>query len=250
MAGEIWAACSGPKQVALLAFEPWRVVEGQHVVATRALVDSLEEQALLEDLIDRAKPPPATPALAKLHDLLYTPFRYPPLRYGSRFGTRREPSLWYGSLEVRTALAEAAYYRLVFLEGTKAELEPRPVALTVFRAAVKAARGVDLTRAPFAAHEGRISSPVSYQHAQRLGADMRAAGVEAFLFVSARDCGRGKNAALFAPVFARKMPGASQTWSCLAAKQRVELSHDLPRERLAFPREDFLVGGKLPHPAV
>jgi hypothetical protein len=35
----------------------WRVVEAQHRAATMRLVDTLEEQALLEELIEEAKPP-------------------------------------------------------------------------------------------------------------------------------------------------------------------------------------------------
>ena len=67
----------------------WRVVEAQHVVSTGKLVDAPEEQAALEMLIDSSKPPiPAAEEFAGLHYLLSTPFRYPPLRHGSRFSTR------------------------------------------------------------------------------------------------------------------------------------------------------------------
>ena len=34
----------------------WRAVEAQHVVSTMALVDTLGEQALLEELLDESKP--------------------------------------------------------------------------------------------------------------------------------------------------------------------------------------------------
>ncbi|MBR9805357.1 RES family NAD+ phosphorylase, partial [bacterium] len=100
---------------------PWqgtlsRVVESQQRIATLHLVDSLEEQAVLEALIDQAKPP-ASIDHDKFHYLISSPFRYPPLRHGSRFGSRYEPSLFYGSLSIQCALAECAYYRFVFLEG-------------------------------------------------------------------------------------------------------------------------------------
>lgn len=219
------------------------------MISTRKLVDSIEEHALLEEIIDRAKPP-VSPELARLHYLLYTPFRYPPLEYGSRFGVRHERGLWYGALEVRTALAEASYHRLLFLEGTKAALAPLTLAMTVFRAAVKAGRGVDLSRPPFAAHERRIASPSTYEHAQRLGARMRGAGVEAFLYVSARDRARGKNAALLAPVFARRAPTAGHTWHCVAEKARIEFRHAISREQVSFARGEFLVAGKLPAPGL
>ena len=61
----------------------WRVVEAQHEASTMKLVDGPEEQRLLEQLLEAAKPP--LPAAAHgLHYLLATPFRYPPLPGGSR----------------------------------------------------------------------------------------------------------------------------------------------------------------------
>jgi hypothetical protein len=47
----------------------WRGVEAQHVVATMRLVDSSEEQALLEELLETSKP--ALPATQRpMHYLL------------------------------------------------------------------------------------------------------------------------------------------------------------------------------------
>jgi hypothetical protein len=230
------------------------VVEAQHVVSTRKLVDSDAEQHLLEDLIERAKPPvPPEPEFEGLHYLLATPFRYPPLPYGSRFGTRAERGLWYGGEALRTAFAEAAYYRLVFLEGTEAELDPVVVDLSAFRARVRSERAVDLTREPFAAHEAGISSPVSYATSQALGREMRAAGVEAFRYRSARDAGGGTNLGLFTPLaFASRRPDSPQSWYCVATRSVVELSRRdlLARGAHRFPREQFEVDGALPTPAL
>ena len=125
MSASIWTRCGARANVRRLSGRAWRVVEAQHVTSTRKLVDSLEEQRILEELIEGSKPPPPDEARERgLHFLLFTPFRYPPLRHGSRFATRTEPSLWYGSTRPRTCLAECAYYRLLFVEGTTAELGP------------------------------------------------------------------------------------------------------------------------------
>src|SRR5580765_7882915 len=148
MSSNIWTRCAGDSEIRSLRRSPWRAVEAQHQVSTRKLVDSLEEQALLEELIDRAKPPHAV--REGLHYLLFTPFRYPPLRHGSRFGTRHERGIWYGSRTQATAFAEKAYYLLLFLEGTAAELAPLETDVSIFQAAYETARGVDLTRPPFA----------------------------------------------------------------------------------------------------
>ncbi len=222
-------------------------------MATRKLVGSLEEQELLEDLIERGKPQaPPGEEFRRLHYLLSTPFRYPPLRHGSRFATRFERSLWYGSRDLRAAFAEAAYYRLLFLEGTTAELPRLEVGLTAFRARVRTGRGIDLTAEPFRRHEARISSPVSYGDSQALGAAMRAAGVEAIRYHSARDREGGVNLALFTPrAFAAKKPEEPETWHCVASRAGVEfLAAGLfEKRRFEFPRGDFEVERRLPAPA-
>ena len=249
-------------ELARLAAQPWRVVESQHVVATRRLVDSSAEQEVLEELIEGAKPPvPDEPAFAGLHYLLSTPFRYPPLPHGSRFGTRAERGIWYGADQRSAALAEAAYYRLVFLAGTEADLDPILVDLTVFRAWVATARGVDLTDlagTPHAGVEAEISSPVSYTTSQRVGAAMRAESVEAFRFRSARDPDGGSNVGLFTPAaFRRKKPDGFETWYCVVTPHVVEMSrrYEVRPTRRAlhvhrFRRQLFEVDGTLPMPAV
>jgi hypothetical protein len=226
----------------------WRVVEGQHVIATRNLVDSTEEHELLEKMIDAAKPaPPPTPEFAGFHYLLSTPFRYPPLRHGSRFATRHERSIFYGSVELRAAFAETAYYRLLFLEGTKAHLEPIETDLSAFKIGYRTRRGMDLT--------GRtaVSAPDHYDAGQKLGAQMRASGVEAFRYRSARDAEGGTNVGLLTPgAFTAKRPGAMQVWRAIASRAAVEMRrHDLLHpQTFVYPREQFVVRGKLPAPAV
>ena len=58
MSSSIWTRCAGASEnLAPLRLAPWRAVEAQHQVSTRKLVDSADEQILLEELIDGAKPP-------------------------------------------------------------------------------------------------------------------------------------------------------------------------------------------------
>ncbi len=93
----------------------WRLVEAQHRVSTLKLVDTLAEQAALERLLEETKPP-VPPECRHLHYLLATPFRYgAPYPQGSRF--RRAgftPGVYYASEHVETAVAEAAFHRLLF----------------------------------------------------------------------------------------------------------------------------------------
>ncbi len=237
-----------------MVLDAHRVVESQHVVATRKLVDSDEEQRLLEELIDRVKPPvPEGPEFRGLHYLLFTSFRHPPLRWGSRFGTVVERGIWYGSKDLATCFAEVAYYRLLFLEASKAELAPVTVELTAFVASIRARAALDLTRAPFAAHETALAAKASYAACHRLGAEMRGAGIDLFLFRSARAKRPGVNVGLFVPAFSRKSPKQYEAWVCTVDRSKVELAqkslaHRSPR-RFTFPRTDFEVDGKLPAPS-
>jgi hypothetical protein len=183
---------------------------------------------------------------------LFTSFRYPPLRHGSRFGSRHERGIWYGSETLRAALAEVAYYRLLFLEGTQADLAPLDADLSAFDVRVKTQRGIDLTAKPFDCWRSELASKTSYAATQSLGSAMREAGVEAFRYVSARDAAGGINVGVFAPsAFAARRPRRLQAWHSVATRDVVEFSKRdyFSREVHRFPREQFLVRGSLPSPA-
>jgi len=226
-------------------------VESQHLFATRKLVDSDEEQAVLEELVEDVKPPADAPA--SLHYLLFTPFRYPPLRHGSRFGTRAERGIWYGSRSRATALAEKAYYLLLFLEGTEADLAPLEVDISLFQAGYETARGVDLAREPFLRYRDVLSSPASYGESQALGREARADGAEAIAYVSARDPEGGVNLALLVPAaLASRRPTVPETWRCVVGRDGVveATKEDVFRSSsFSFKRSVFEVNGRLPAPA-
>ncbi|MGE0387396.1 MAG: RES family NAD+ phosphorylase [Gammaproteobacteria bacterium] len=226
-------------------------MEAQHALATRKLVDSVEEQLLLEEILEAHKPP--APAVDGAHHyLLTTPFRYPPLAHGSRFGRPHERGIWYGAETVPTAFSEVAYYRMVFLAGTAADLGTVENALTAFRIPVSTAAGIDLTRAPFERYRARLASPIRYDDSQRLGSAMREAGVQAVRYFSARDPqGRSCLAVLDPAAFAARQPNASQTWHCFATRERVEFlrRHRGQAVTHAFARDQFMVQGELPQPA-
>jgi hypothetical protein len=251
MSSSIWTRCAGDSELRALRLSPWRAVEAQHQVSTRKLVATAAEQELLEELLDRAKPPSGAPR--NTHYLLSTPFRYPPLRHGSRFGTRFEHGIWYGSETRPTVFAEVAYYRMVFLQGTRADLGVVTTQLSVFAVHARTRHGIDLTQPPFARFRKAIASPVRYSDSQALGAAMRAAGVQLIRYPSARDPRGGVNVAAFTPaVFGKGKPRDLEPWHCIATHDRVEFAKRdyFGRESYAFTREQFLVNGALPSPAL
>jgi RES domain len=251
MSPNIWTLCGAKPNVVEYRGRPSRIVEDQHHLATRPLVDSVEEHDLLEQLIENAKPPARAPAA--LDYLLSTPLRYPPLKRGSRFGTTLEMGIWYGAEEPRTAFAEVAYYLVVLLEGTAADIQPLQRTVTAFTADVKSTVAVDLTLPPFATHGADISAKDSYVSSQQLGLDMRAAGTTAFRFTSARDIRGGVNVGVFSPsAFASKKSKSHQRWLCVATTARVEFTRQgvVKTAVHSFPRADFLIGEALPTPAI
>lgn len=249
----IWQLCQGENHIQPMNNRIWRIIEEQEQTATRKLVDSFEEQIILEELIESSRSL-IIESDKLLHPLLYMPFRYPSLKFGSRFGGRFEPSLWYGSLNLNTAMAEKAFYQLNFLRASKAEYDLVETPLTAFSIDIKTNRSVDLNKDPFNTWISTISSPISYESSQLLGAAMRHAGVEAFTYLSARDPDRGVNAALFsANAFRHHMPDqrSFQSWKCIASNKIIEFSRSSSREREFnyFHIDLFLVNGELPFPA-
>ncbi len=248
---DIWTACRKRAKPVAVGGDLLRLVESQEQVATSTLVDDLAEQALLEDLIEAAKPP-LRPGTEHLDYLLASPFRYPPLRHGSRFGTRFEPSLLYGSKALSTVLAEGAYYRFAFWT---AMVQPPPgerllTQHSLIRARYRSAHGLRLQAPPCRAFEDRLTDAVDYGPTQALGRAIRAAGIQVFEFVSARASRRGINVALVDPAsLANPRPLSRSPWLCETRAQWVSWSSAADKSLTRFPISRFLVAGRLPRPA-
>src|SRR5262249_1135787 len=142
----------------------WRTVEAQHFVSTMKIVDTLEEQSLLETLLEQTKPP-VPPECRQLHYLLSTPFRYG-AQYpsGSRF--RRAgftPGVFYGSAAASTSVAEVAFHRLLFFADSPATPWPTNAGeYTVFSVRFRTAAGLDLTVPPLSVDEARWTDRTDY----------------------------------------------------------------------------------------
>ena len=242
-----WDVCLNKTRPVTLKGQVFRIVESQEQIATSQLVDDFDEQALLENLLEQTKPP-APKAADKLSYLLYTPFRYPPLKYGSRFGQRYEPSLFYGSRSLTTALAETAYYRMYFWYGM--EIPPQSSQLTTqhtaFTADIFTSKGLQLQQAPFNEYQKLLTDKSSYRHTQPLGTAMRALGIKGFEFISARDREEGINVALFYPqVIKSQKPTSMNAVLCATSEAGVEFI-DEEKRVYQFNTEYFEVAGKFP----
>ena len=201
----------------------WRAVEAQHRVATLRLVDTLQEQALLEQLLDGSKP--AAPAPSR-HYLLTTPFRYPPPHPGgSRFRGPADPGVFYGAEERRTACAELGYWRWRFLLDSPALLRLEPLPQTLFQAPVECA-ALDLTTLPLARDANLWRAPDDYAPCQALARVARTAGAGAIRYQSVRDPEEGHCGAVFNPSAFTGDPVAEQSWRLGVTRERVQWRRD------------------------
>lgn len=219
----------------------WRVVEAQHRVSTMKLTDSIADQELLEQLLDRTKPP-VPPECRHLHFLLYTPFRYAPYPRGSRF-RRAGPTagVFYASEGPETAIAETCFYRLLFFHESPDTKWPRDAGeYTAFACEYAAGRAVDLTLPPFDAHKPVWMDPVDYEPCQQFSDLAQADHIDAILYASVRDPLHRKNVALMTcRAFVAAEPVARQTWRILVGSNGARAICELPKQALDFDRAAF-----------
>jgi hypothetical protein len=216
------------------------VVEAQHIVSTMALVDTLDEQRLLEQLLDDSKP--AVPDDCRnLHYLLFTPFRYGTLYpHGSRF--RRAgltPGVFYASLQIATAVAEMAFWRLLFhAESPHTPWPANAGEYTAFVVRFSARHALDLTRPPLNRDVAKWTHPTDYTSCQDLADAARAAGVQVMKYQSARAPGVSV-ALLTCSAFSSRAPEETRRWRIHVGPAGARAICEFPDERLAFDRAAF-----------
>lgn len=224
------------------------MVEAQHRVSTLKIVDSIDEQELLEALIEEVKPP--VPSECRhLHYLLSTPFRYgSAYPHGSRF--RRAgftEGVFYAAERPETAVAELAFHRLLFFTESPGTPWPsNPSEHTAFAAEYATGRAIDLAATPFASASKMWTHPTDYGPCQALADAARTATVDVVRYVSARDPAKGINVAVLScRAFAGPEPTAYQSWRLDFRAAGVLAVCETPRLRLSFARADFAADPRL-----
>lgn len=220
----------------------WRLIEAQHRVSTLKLTDTLAEQVLLEELIEATKPT-LPPDCRGLDYLLATPFRYGAIYpQGSRFRRAgRTLGVYYAAAAVATAVAEMAFYRLLFFAESPGTPWPLDTAdYTAFAAAIATARLIDLTAAPLAADAPLWTDLLDYGPCQALADAARAADADVIGYRSVRDPAGGSNlAVLTCRSFALPAPIERQTWRLRLSRSGIQALCEFPRQALEFPPDAF-----------
>jgi len=228
----------------------WRIVETQEKAATREITDTAEEQSRLELLLDEVKPPVPEDCQG-LSYLLMTPFRYPPLRYGSRFGSPWERGIFYGSTALKTACAESAVYFWLFQSGpiNMGALETIRDHRTALSVRLASERVLRLETIDFGEQGGELNNPASWGFTQALGKASRALDAEFMTYPSAR-LNHDLNVAVLSPKsFACSEPDEQQLWYVRLSKEVCWFGRP-DGESVEFYRKDFEVDGQIPHPSL
>lgn len=221
----------------------WRAVEAQHLISTRLLVDSADEQALLERIIDGVKP--AAPQEAArfgvngrgLHYLLLTPWRYAPPPPGTRFRAPTDEGVFYGADAIRTACAELGWWRWKFLMESPALERIDWRQQTLFSTAIQTLT-IDLRQPPFDTDAADWTAPDSYEATQAFARVAREAQIGAIRYTSVRDPdGTGVCTAVLRLDAFSGAPDetAAQSWAIAVQRDRV-----IWRRQSPFVKEEFV----------
>jgi hypothetical protein len=228
-----------------------RSVESQSKVATLDLVDTLEEQRILEEMIEETK----GPALPQgIHYLISTPLcRYPPLLYGSRYGARSQSGIFYGSEHVETAMAETAFYKLRFVADSDGLTELPPMAMMTFTFEYRTRHAHDTTSGEYDARRADINASSDYTHTQAIGDKAREAAVDLIRFRSVRDPKGGANLAVFDLEALGPQPLDMTYWQLKIRENRVDIlerDRSIDPGRYTFSVEEFKARGAWAHPSI
>ena len=240
MSSSTWTPAALRSEARPFRGSAWRLVEAQHKVSTLKLVDSLEEQALLEDILEETKPP-VPPECRHLDYLLSTPFRYGSYPYGSRFRRAgRTPGVWYGAETPATAVAEMVFYRfLFFAEAPSLSWPDAPAEYTGFSADL-GGLALDLTAPPLSGDRDAWTDPVDYTACQAFADSAREAGAEIIRYTSVRDRdARANLAVLTCAAFSKPEPVKRQTWRIRLGAFGALALRDWPKDELSFGPEAF-----------
>ena len=242
MSSSTWTPAALSSDTRPAADTCWRLVEAQHHVSTLKLVDSVDEQELLEELIETTKPP-LPPECRDLHYLLSTPFRYGSVYpTGSRF--RRAgmtEGVFYAADTPQTAVAEMAFYRLLFFaESPDTPWPTNPAEYTVFSAEYKTRKAIDLTKGKYQRDRANWTHLTDYSHCQAFADAARAARIEIIRYESVRDPAHGINLALLScRAFASQKPIDHQTWHIRLSEAGAHAICEAPKAGITFDHKAF-----------
>ena len=143
--------------------------------------------------------------------------------------------------QVETALAEMAFYRLLFFaESPDTPFPANAADYTAFSVELTSRQSIDLTAAPLVVDAAQWTDPVTYESCQALAESARSAGIDLIRYQSVRDPARRANlAVLNCTVFSSPAPTTRQTWKIRLSPTGVQALRAFPPQSLEFTADDF-----------
>ncbi|KZX75885.1 hypothetical protein A3715_14055 [Oleiphilus sp. HI0009] len=227
-----------------------RLVENQQRSATLKLVGyDLEKHDVLEQILEESKPP-LDKTLSKRHFLIKTPFRYPPLEYGSRFGRKHESGVFYASLSKDALFSEVAFYRFIFINDMKEPIKDSVTTEhTIFDVRITTDSALFLDEEPFDQSKNIWTDPVNYSKCQQIGSKARSLGIEVIRSLSARNKSGGRNVAVINHKAIKGSPKNLKAIRCTVTEDKCIFLNMHTNERFNYNIDNFIVNGVLPRPS-
>ena len=149
--------------------------------------------------------------------------------------------VFYSSETPETAIAEMAFYRLLFFaELPDTPWPANPAEYTGFSITYLTKRAIDLTRGQYAVDKARWIHPTDYNHCQTFADAARLAEIEVIRYASVRDPGRGINLALLTcKVFSKPNPIDQETWRIHLSEAGVQAIRESPKFGITFDCKTF-----------
>lgn len=155
---------------------------------------------------------------------------------------QERPGIFYAAEHVATAVAETAYWRLLFFSRSPGFVPPTTVVEhSAFTVPIAIDRALDLTGAPFDLNAALWMDAEDYAPCQDFAARARSIDAQAIRYASVRDPEHRANIALLDPAaFTASTPVIEQTWHFRYEDRQITAFAAFPStERYAFTFDLF-----------
>jgi len=149
--------------------------------------------------------------------------------------------VFYASETPQTAVAEIAFYRLLFFaESPNTPWPANPGEYTAFSAEYRTKKAIDLTKGNYSADRTKWMHVTDYSYCQAFAETARTAKIEVIRYASIRDPGHGINFALLTcRAFAHPKPIDRQTWHIRVSAAGAQAICESPQSGITFDRMSF-----------
>ena len=149
--------------------------------------------------------------------------------------------VFYASETPQTAVAEMAFYRLLFFaESPNTPWPSNPAEYSAFSAEYATKKAIDLTKGKYGADRTLWMHVTDYSHCQAFADAARAAKIEVIRYASIRDPAQGINLALLTSrAFASPKPINQLTWHIRLSDAGAQAICEAPKSGITFDRKSF-----------